>query len=370
MKLVIYQKRHVIQSTGGAEKVICDLASELQCRGIDVHLVSNEKALQGKPFFHIGNGVAFTNVAEENLRPLNLLKARLNARNILLKRDSARLLAFLGQLKPDVIVASSPREAAELLDNGVNIKIILMFHKHPKMYLENRKPEEIDRFHSALLQVAAVQVLLPSYKDYLRMHFGVAAQLIGNAVPQLQHTDHANVSNKIVYIGRLHKDKNHSLLLHAFTKLKDRFPAWSVDIWGEGPHEKQVADEVHALGISDRVFLKGKTTVPLDILAAADICAFPSLHEGFPLALTEAMSCSLPCLGLVSASGVNELIQDGENGLLSDNTAESFAEKLAALMESKQLRQRLGRAAKKTVAAYAPENIWDQWEALIRSTQA
>lgn len=59
-----------------------------------------------------------------------------------------------------------------------------------------------------------------------------------------------------------------------------------------------------------------------------DIFAFPSHHEGFPLALTEAMGVGIPAVGYRSCPAVNELIHDGEDGYLTDDGAAPFAEAL------------------------------------------
>lgn len=62
---------------------------------------------------------------------------------------------------------------------------------------------------------------------------------------------------------------------------------------------------------------------------------------------------------------VNELIKDGETGLLVDNGVEPLAEALDKLMSDQELRMRMGAAAKADMARYAPEKIWDQWEELM-----
>ena len=73
----------------------------------------------------------------------------------------------------------------------------------------------------------------------------------------------------------------------------------------------------------------------------------------------------LPAVGYQNCVAVNELIRDGENGLLADDGAEALAEKMAILMRNRDLRVRMGTAARASMRAYAPEIIWGQWEALI-----
>ena len=62
-----------------------------------------------------------------------------------------------------------------------------------------------------------------------------------------------------------------------------------------------------------------------------------------------------------------ELPRDGENGVLTQPTAEAYAEGLAKLMEDEELRRKFGSQAREDMKAYAPERVWNQWENLLRS---
>lgn len=80
------------------------------------------------------------------------------------------------------------------------------------------------------------------------------------------------------------------------------------------------------------------------------------------------MAVGLPCVGLKTASCVNELIVDGVNGCLADGTPEDFADKLKILMDSHEKRQHFGLAGKQMMELYNPESIWKKWEELIQAT--
>lgn len=101
-------------------------------------------------------------------------------------------------------------------------------------------------------------------------------------------------------------------------------------------------------------------------LKEASIFAFPSLFEGFGLALAEAFAMGLPAVGCKDCSAVNTLIRDGENGFLTESTPEAFAKGLAKLMESEELRRKLGEEGKKDMKAYSADRVWGTWEKLIR----
>ena len=125
---------------------------------------------------------------------------------------------------------------------------------------------------------------------------------------------------------------------------------------------RQLINELH---LNDQVFLCGTTSSVMSVLCKADIFAFPSAYEGFPLALTEAMSVGLPSVGFRNADGVNELIHHNVNGILCNDGVENFARGLSILMDSRELRKKLGNKAKEDMKQYKPNRIWDTWEKLI-----
>ncbi len=111
--------------------------------------------------------------------------------------------------------------------------------------------------------------------------------------------------------------------------------------------------------------LPGSTDEVLEVYQCASICAFPSKSEGFPLALGEAMTCGLPAVGFKSCTGVNELIEDGVNGLLAEDR-DDFTAKLGLLMSDQALREKLGQRAHEDIKKYAGTKIWPQWLQLVK----
>lgn len=122
---------------------------------------------------------------------------------------------------------------------------------------------------------------------------------------------------------------------------------------------------IDAAGLAERILFCGTTMDVSAVLADADLCVAPSAYEGFSLAHTEAMSMGLPLIGYKNCVSVNELIYDGVNGLLADDGADGLAEKMALLMRDRDLRVKMGMAARESMRVYAPENIWAQWEKLM-----
>jgi glycosyltransferase involved in cell wall biosynthesis len=112
--------------------------------------------------------------------------------------------------------------------------------------------------------------------------------------------------------------------------------------------------------VSDRKQLR-------QFLAAGDIYAFPSRHEGVPIAPTEAMAHGLPVVA-ADASGVCDIFEGGEasGGLIVPfNDADAFANALGSLIDDKQLRLALGRQARLRASHFSAKMIGNQLKELF-----
>lgn len=391
--LIYYSLGKILNSAGGAEKVFCNLANEMTRRGHSVLAVCHENK-QGLPFYPLEPNVQFVNIGEkEASRRVPFVYKLIRAltrpfrhapfyhvffnpvENQRLAALNAKLQLLIKEFAPDVIVTFSINCFSAIAYADCKKPCVLTLRGNPDDFLGNInawKKKKIEKYCSKL------QVLLPSYAECLKRKISVPIIVIPNAATLPDKRFLANLSEaksayKIITLGRLEPDKNQHLLLETFAKIADKYPNWSVHCYGNdySPNyvnylKKRIAES----RLEDRFLLCGVTTEPFAKLGDSDIYAFPTLHEGFPNALVEAMSVGLPCVGLKQASGVNELIINGVNGFLTENSAADFAEKLNLLMDNAQLRAKIGNAGRESVKQYAPEKIWDKWERLLLETLA
>lgn len=101
------------------------------------------------------------------------------------------------------------------------------------------------------------------------------------------------------------------------------------------------------------------------MLANGDLFVVPSACEGFGLTAGEALSMGLPAIGYQSCAGINELIKDGKTGLLVADGVEPLADAMARLMRDRELRIKMGAAAREDMNQYSAEQIWSRWERLL-----
>jgi glycosyltransferase involved in cell wall biosynthesis len=98
-------------------------------------------------------------------------------------------------------------------------------------------------------------------------------------------------------IGRLVPVKGHIYLIEAFAKIKNKYPSAVLVIIGEGRSRSDLESAISRLGLVSRVLLLGEKDNALQYVRAFDVFVMPSLSEGLPLALLEAMSGHLPVIG-------------------------------------------------------------------------
>ena len=149
----------------------------------------------------------------------------------------------------------------------------------------------------------------------------------------------------ICSIGRLSEVKGHELLLSVISRLlKEKFD-FQVWILGEGELREMLEKQIRRLGISEHVTLNGFVKNPYPYLAQADLFVSSSLVEGACLAICEALSLEIPVLATRSG-GADEMLKQGEYGMLVPVEANSIYEGMKSLLENRVLYENLRRKAR------------------------
>lgn len=137
---------------------------------------------------------------------------------------------------------------------------------------------------------------------------------------------------RFAVVGRLDAFvKGQIRLLHALSSVKWKSRQWELVFFGEGPDQSRIEQAAAFYGLEDRVHFGGFVRdVRADIWRNCHALVMPSMLEGMPLALVEAMLCGRPAV-CSDVGGASELIRHGENGFLSESP---FAKQVALAMES------------------------------------
>lgn len=158
---------------------------------------------------------------------------------------------------------------------------------------------------------------------------------------------------RLLCVGRLTPAKCQVLLVQACARLRDAGVPFQLTFVGAGPDRERVERAIRELGLQDRITLTGALNQEevRAQFARADIFVLPSLAEGIPVVLMEAMASGVPCV-TTPVNGIPELIQHEQTGLLArPGDVESLAEQLRRLIDEPALHRPLALAARDRVLA-------------------
>lgn len=392
MRILLANFSKMVGDTGGAAKVNVAFANEMVRRGHTVTTIYTDDR-EGAFFYPLDERVAAYNlqhfrgmhctfptalkIKREVLRAFGQRYGHSVNNEFVEKHLHPQIKEILTEVRPDLIICFQIASAKTFLcDLGIKIPVIIMAHGDTRDYFYNYPDDEV----ASLRHAAACQALLPAFAEPIRKYvadFPVRVEIIGNVVPQyIQQADLAREKEtyKAVFVGRLVRNiKQPHLLIQAFIRIAADFPNWTLELWGaedKRHYQKKLRRMVDEAGLSARIHFCGTTQDVPRVLEGADLYVMSSAREGFGMALAEALSMGLPAVGFRSCIAVRALLRDGESGLLAADGAEPLAEKMAILMRDRDLRVRMGRAARESMRVYAPEVIWERWEDLMQEVAA
>jgi len=173
----------------------------------------------------------------------------------------------------------------------------------------------------------------------------------------------------IIFVGRLRPEKGLNYLLNAMEIIKQKEHSAKLILVGGGPEESHLELLAEKLELNDCVKFVGQ--IPnervSEYMAASDIFILPSLSEGFPVVILEAMASGLPIV-TTRVTGLPEIVNNGENGFLVEpRNPQQLAEKILLLFRENGLREEISRNNKEKVKKYDWKIIIDELEGIYQS---
>ena len=312
------------------ESVICcltdrgPLAREVEADGVTVHCVNAYPGLS--------NPLAFTRLVSiiGSVQP-TIVHTHLQAPNLY-----GRLAACL--VRVPIVIATEHNVYTGKARRYVAVERVLARLTSALVAVSSEVQQFLGR--QLRLPLARIQVIRNGVAAPQPTTEGVAALTarIGAVPTQLRLATIASLTSK----------KGHDVLLRALALLAGRGLCVAAVFAGDGPERARLELIAAELKLRDSVHFLGAVSNPADVLAAADVFVLPSLVEGLPLALLEAMRAGKPIVA-TSVGGVPEAVTSGINGLLvapADDLA--LADAIATLAASPRQRAELGDQARAT----------------------
>lgn len=168
-------------------------------------------------------------------------------------------------------------------------------------------------------------------------------------------------------VGRMAPQKGQTFLLEAFQIVVNRFDNAYLGFAGDGPMFEELRKLTRSLGINHRVRFLGRREDIGTCLELADAFIFPSLFEGHPLALVEAMLKGVPCI-TTKIGAMEEIVINREHAILvNPRSPAELADAMAEILFDVALRERLAEAAQRmALERFDLRNTVRTWEELYR----
>ena len=208
-----------------------------------------------------------------------------------------------------------------------------------------------DMLQGQLPELADKLVCIPNMLD---------AEVIGRKAADSPYTSDAL---HIVSVGRLAPEKHFENIIPAAKALRETGTDFTWHIVGDGSEHARLESLIAENDLKDHVMLEGSKANPYSYMKYADMFVHPSYVESQGLTVLEAMALDIPCV-VTKSLGPCEFIEDGVNGLLTEQSPESLTEKVLAILNDKELYQQI-KENTKCPDQFSPERVIKQIEALI-----
>lgn len=175
-------------------------------------------------------------------------------------------------------------------DQDHNLKYLI------KAYAKRRIPRYATDFFAC--SQAAGQWMFPGQRFQVMKNAIDVRQYIYNPETERKMKEKFGLQNKFLigHVGRFSPQKNHNFLIDIFQYVEKSEKSAVLLLLGAGDRKEKIESKVRQLGLQDKViFLGSRDDIP-EVLQALDVFVFPSLYEGFSIAVTEAQAAGLPCI--------------------------------------------------------------------------
>jgi glycosyltransferase involved in cell wall biosynthesis len=217
----------------------------------------------------------------------------------------------------------------------------------------------VRRLRSALDRIDLLFVHGPAARDEL-LALGAVPSLLRegrSAIDPAQVARPAGLPRRrLVYVGRLHREKGPDLLLEALALLSDRPPLYLV---GSGPLEPELRTQARRLGIEDDVVFAGWQQRPTDWLAGSAACVVPSRCDAWSQTAVLAMALGVPVVG-TAVEGLEHVLSGGRGIAVAPEDPRQLATALVSLLQGRT-RTDL-EAARRYAATFTAERVADLYE--------
>jgi GalNAc-alpha-(1->4)-GalNAc-alpha-(1->3)-diNAcBac-PP-undecaprenol alpha-1,4-N-acetyl-D-galactosaminyltransferase len=347
---------------GGAERSAVHLAKILKRAGRSVRIFTFA-AVRSPSELEVDFGVSVERLGLLNESDSTLAGIRANRKRI------ATLRRVLVDLAPDLVVsfvhATNVLTIRALRDTP--IPVIVCEESEPSVAPTSRRWRMLRwwTYPAATRVIVHTSAAAAWFGRRLRSTLRVVPNAV--VLPPAEAAVEGRTRERVsLSVGRLGREKGYDLLIKAFAIAGHSRPGWQLQILGEGRERQNLEQCAQALGLEGRFSLPGLQAQPWPYYRRASVFVSSSRHEGFGIALCEAMASGCAVIATSCPGGPQEIIEHGVSGLLvRSEDVDRLAAAMGTLMDDKDLRSSLAAGARERAAQYTPERVDPQWLQVI-----
>ncbi len=275
-----------------------------------------------------------------------------------------KLASIIKEFNPDIIQAN----AGDTLKYAIFSKKLFGW----KTPVISRNASEVGRYLKSLIQKSlnsflyqniesVISVSKASEKDILN-HFPFLSwktEVIPVGLEAISRIEEITLmpeqANHIVHVGGFSFEKNHSGLLRIFQSTLKGKPNVHLHLVGDGPLKSEIEEEVEKINLTQNITFYGFVNNPLSYIKAADILILPSIIEGLPGVLLEAMLCKTPVVAF-NVGGISEIVSSKTGNLIEKDDEAGFEKAVLETLENPNIEQ-IETAHKMVLKDYINEEI-------------
>lgn len=337
---------------GGAERVLTVLANQIAARDCDVTVITSIRSEWEYPLSKSVRRIILEQSSERNWIKRNISRI-------------SKLRAICKEERPDVLISfmEEPNYRAIVAAMGLHTKTIISVRTDPAAAYGRGLAKILAKtlYRCADGYVFQTEQARQWFVPVIRKR----AIVIANPISDMFYAvcGKPGDEKRIVTSGRLNPVKNFDMLLEAFALIAERFPEYTLTIYGEGELRPKLEEKIAQLGLVGRANLFGQCDDIPNAIKNASLFVMSSNVEGLPNALMEAMVLGIPVITTdFAGGGAKMLIEDGVNGrIVPMNDKKSLAQTMEQLLTEREYAQRLGDAAKVRAEAFRTEKIVQEW---------
>ncbi len=378
MKNIVVLALHL--GTGGIENAISSL-SNILCEKYNVKIISTYK-VQEKPAFTLDKRIKIEYLINDRPNKAELIKAVKKLQLIRSIREiykaikililkKYRMINAIKKLDADIVISTRDIHNEWLGKYGSKQTIKIAqehnHHNNNKKYINKvvKSLKNIDYFMPTSKELADF------YKEKLK-NTKTKVEYIRNSISYYPQNISSLDSKNIISVGRLSPEKGYLDLIDVYIKIQEKYPDWKLRIVGDGSQREELEEKIKENKMEAYIELTGfknkqeLETIELD----SSIYVMTSFTESFGLVLIEAESYGLPIVVFDSAQGAHEIVEEGLNGyLIKNRDKDEMVNKIIQLIESKELRKKIGNEGRKLSSKYKKEEVAQIWYNFIDSSK-